>query len=70
VKRPRATMAGDGRVVHLVSHGSSEDGAQVTLCAEVADRYREPVEGARLCENCEVTLRQLQQAAQRITGDA
>lgn len=40
---PRATMAGNGQVVHLVSHVRHEDWAPQTLCTEEVDRQRDPV---------------------------
>ncbi len=64
---PRATMAGNGQVVHLVTHVRHEDWAPQTLCTEEADRQRDPVPGARLCVNCELTFRQIQEAVEQLT---
>jgi hypothetical protein len=60
-------MAGDGgKVVHLVAH--VHDGSTPhTLCTEEVDRQRDPIPGAPLCENCELTFRQIGEAVDRLT---
>jgi len=65
----RATMASDrGKVVHLVGHLAHDGWTPHVLCTVPVDRQRDPVPGAPLCENCELTFRQIRQAVERLAA--
>jgi hypothetical protein len=65
----RATMASPkGRVVHLVGHLSHDGWTPHVLCTEPVDRQRDPIPGAPLCENCELTFRQIAAAVAELTA--
>jgi len=66
---PRATMASDGgKKVHLVGHLSHDGWTPHVLCTERVDRQRDPIPGAPLCANCELTFRQIGEAVDQLTA--